>query len=132
MDPVETARGGEASSDVNLRAIVAFGAGLIVFVSIVLLLLGWLFTSFAARQAKLDAPPSPLAETQTRPLEPRLQVDPAQALREMRAAEDAILKSYGWVDHTAGIVRIPIDRAIEVLVERGLPVRATQPGSRKD
>ena len=40
----------------------------------------------------------------------------------MRAAEDAVLSSYGWVNEAAGFVRIPIDRAIERVVEQGLPV----------
>jgi hypothetical protein len=41
----------------------------------------------------------------------------------MQAAEDSLLKSYGWIDRERGIVRIPIDRAIEILAQRGLPVR---------
>jgi hypothetical protein len=42
----------------------------------------------------------------------------------MRAEEDKILKSYAWIDKEKNIVRIPIDRAIDILAERGLPVRA--------
>jgi hypothetical protein len=38
----------------------------------------------------------------------------------------AILHSYGWVDEQAGLVRIPITRAMELLTERGLPVRPPQ------
>ena len=33
------------------------------------------------------------------------------------------LDTYGWVDHDNGIVRIPIDRAIDATVQRGLPAR---------
>jgi DNA-binding GntR family transcriptional regulator len=47
----------------------------------------------------------------------------------MLAAETAILHSYGWVDRDAGIVRIPIERAIEILAERGLPTRDQGQGS---
>jgi len=42
----------------------------------------------------------------------------------MRAEEDKILKNYGWIDQEKGIVRIPIDRAIEILAQRGLPARS--------
>ena len=42
----------------------------------------------------------------------------------MRRAEDALLKNYGWIDQKTGIVRIPVDRAIELLAKRGLPARA--------
>ncbi len=50
-------------------------------------------------------------------------------LEELRAAEDAVLHSYGWVDRPAEIVRMPIERAMEVLIERGLPARAQPPES---
>jgi hypothetical protein len=86
----------------------------------VLLLIGWLFDYFAARQAKLDVPISPLAVSQQAPPEPRLEVVLDQVLREVRADDEAMLYSYAWVDQQAGTVRIPIDRAMTLLTERGL------------
>jgi hypothetical protein len=53
--------------------------------------------------------------------EPRLEVKPGASLTELRAAEDADLNSYGWVDRNTGTVRIPIDRAMQLLIDRGLP-----------
>jgi hypothetical protein len=41
--------------------------------------------------------------------------------QKLRAEEDAVLTSYAWVDKPGGFVRIPVDRAMELLVERGLP-----------
>lgn len=41
----------------------------------------------------------------------------------LRLREERILSTYGWTDETAGTVRIPIDRAVELLLKRGLPVR---------
>jgi hypothetical protein len=58
---------------------------------------------------------------------PRLQPDPARELAEMRAQEDALLHSYGWVDRSAGVVRIPIERAMQLTLDRGLPVRKSVP-----
>jgi hypothetical protein len=106
--------------DVQTRPIVAFAVGLIMLTGVVLLLMGWLFHYFAGRQAKLDVPTSPLAVTQERPPEPHLEVVLDQELRQLRADEQAMLYSYGWVDQQAGIVRIPIDRAMTLLTERGL------------
>jgi hypothetical protein len=40
-------------------------------------------------------------------------------LRALRAAENAILEHYGWVDRDKGVVHIPIDRAMDLLAERG-------------
>lgn len=51
-----------------------------------------------------------------------LVVEPT-ALQGFRAREDAELRTYGWVDQNAGIVRIPIERAKELALERGFPTR---------
>jgi hypothetical protein len=112
-------------SDVNIRAIFGFGAGLIVVAVVVHLLIYVLFAFFDARE-HLSAPAEyPLAAAQeTRlPPEPRLQTDPREDLSALRAKEDDILGSYGWVDRNAGIVRIPIEAAMKVTLERGLPAR---------
>src|ERR1700746_2989370 len=53
--------------------------------------------------------------------QPRLEVKPGASLAELRDAEDADLNSYGWIDRNAGTVRIPIDRAMQLILERGLP-----------
>jgi len=42
-------------------------------------------------------------------------------MQEMLRAENAQLQSYGWVDRSIGMVRMPIDRAMELVVEQGLP-----------
>jgi hypothetical protein len=58
------------------------------------------------------------------PPEPRLEETPAPDLKAFRDSEEKALTSYGWVDQKAGVVRIPIDRAIELTAQRGLPSRA--------
>jgi hypothetical protein len=52
---------------------------------------------------------------------PRLEVKGPADLATFRAAEEADLNSYGWVNRNSGITRIPIDRAMQLLLERGLP-----------
>ena len=85
----------------------------------------WYLRAVEKEEAAVDRPVSPLAATLPEvPPEPRLQVTPAVDLATARAREDALLSSYGWIDAKSGLVRIPIDRAIEVLAERGLPARA--------
>jgi len=54
---------------------------------------------------------------------PRLETDERNQLNQIRTQEDDLLDSYGWVDEPAGTVRIPIQRAMDLLVQRGLPVR---------
>jgi hypothetical protein len=55
--------------------------------------------------------------------QPQLQLNPHDDLVSLRAREDMVLNGYGWVDRTNGVVRIPVERAIELLAQRGLPTR---------
>jgi hypothetical protein len=55
------------------------------------------------------------------PPEPRIEVAPYEQLQKLREHEDHILNSYAWVDKSAGTVRVPIDRAIDMLAAKGLP-----------
>ncbi|HEV2330417.1 MAG TPA: hypothetical protein VGY56_16670 [Verrucomicrobiae bacterium] len=55
---------------------------------------------------------------------PYLTVDDDHAQRlALYAGQNQKLNSYGWVDRSNGIVRIPIDRAMDLLMQRGLPTR---------
>jgi hypothetical protein len=55
---------------------------------------------------------------------PRLQVVPAEDLRKFREREEAELNTYGWINRTAGVVRIPVTRAMELVLQRKLPSRS--------
>jgi hypothetical protein len=111
-------------SDVDIRGILVFGAALIV-AAIVIHFGTWiLFKYFDAREAQRVVPMYPLAAQGNRePPGPRLQTNPREDMRELRARDEEILTSYGWVDKNAGVVRIPIDEAMKLVVERGLPTR---------
>jgi hypothetical protein len=114
------------TSDVNIRAILAFGAALFAVAVAVHVLIYGMFGYFDSREG-IQAPAEyPLAASQghREPPEPRLQTDPRQDLADMRAKEDEQLQSYGWVDKNAGVVRIPIDAAMKLTLERGLPARS--------
>ena len=123
------------TSDVNVRGIFGFGIGLAVGTALVALLL---FGAFSVMVERFNPAPTPTASplTRTRPTvpesrqhaeaafpEPRLQPDAAEDLVKYREAEQRHLNSYGWVDQNAGVVHIPIERAKELTLQRGLPVR---------
>ena len=61
------------------------------------------------------------------PPEPRLQAHPIKDLEELRKAETELLTTYGWVDKSAGTVRIPVARAIELLAQRAGDTGAATP-----
>lgn len=56
-----------------------------------------------------------------RPSGPLIEADPHAHLVALRLKEDSVLTSYGWVNEDSGIVRVPVDRAIELMVKKGLP-----------
>jgi len=72
----------------------------------------------------------PLAPSTQIPPQPRLQEHPWEELQQLRARENKELATYGWQDQKAGIVRIPISRAIDMVAEKGLPYQqAGQPAA---
>jgi hypothetical protein len=113
--------GGYERRDLSLRAIVVFGIFVAASVLLSILVAYWLFWYSADEAARTGPRLSPLAQ-QEAPQGPRLQVNAPGDLRKFRAQEDALLDSYGWINREAGSVHIPIDRAMRLLVERGLPV----------
>ena len=59
-----------------------------------------------------------------------MQINERTELNDIRKREEDILSTYGWVDQNAGTVHIPIDRAMDLLAQQGLPVRQSgQPAS---
>src|SRR4029453_14398653 len=112
---------GHETRDFNMRVIVLFGASLAALLAGSLVLMALLFTLFnvtppgdGVRGGTGAAPPP-------RPPGPPLQASPTRDMQDMLQAENAQLHSYGWVDRSAGMVRMPIDRAMEFVVRQGLP-----------
>ena len=58
--------------------------------------------------------------------EPQLEIDERTELNKVRLSEEDRLSTYDYIDKDAGTVRIPIDRAMDLLVQRGLPTRTRQ------
>lgn len=112
---------GYEKRDISARVVLISVAILVVFiVASFIVLKGYLSLRFGQ--------PEPEAATTQRATElthagPELLITPDMGLPELLAAEDSVLTSYGWVHPDSGIVRIPIDRAISILAEKGLPVR---------
>lgn len=106
--------------DVNIRWMAYFGVALVVLLVGSAVLMWWLFDIFDIESRRVDAP-TLTAESQPVPPGPRLQASPAQDMREMLAAERRLLEHYAWVEPSAGVVRIPIERAMEWVVTQGLP-----------
>lgn len=113
------------SGDIDVRSVSKFVIGLVVLVVGAALLMWFLFDRYAASAVRNSPEPDPmtLADPRKEPPEPRLQQYPVMDLKQFRAGEDEVLHSYGWVDAAKGVVRIPVERAMELVAKEGLPVR---------
>lgn len=107
-------------SDFSARAIRWFVvglAGLLVFTAIICGAMLWVFLALVP-SAKEHLPSLPEARVAM----PVLQADPYKDAEQIKLQTSRRLNSYGWVDRNSGIVHIPIERAMRILVDRGMPL----------
>jgi len=117
--------GAHETRDVSFPPVVMTSLITVAVVMLSFVTMWWLLTYMTTQEIKGQGEMNALIPDVRRemPPEPRLQVDPILDIQALHAAEKKILESYGWVDKSAGVVRLPIERAIELTAERGLPTR---------
>lgn len=122
---------GHETTDFALRPVVVGAIFLVAMSAFAFVAMRWLFVAYELREQRLNPPPSALAAAQEMqlPPEPRLQAHPVADLKQLRAAEESVLSTYGWVDARQGVVRIPVSRAMEILAKSPPPARAENGGS---
>jgi hypothetical protein len=134
-----TGHGSYERRDIGVGAVLYFLVGLAASIMLVYFLADGLYSFLSKRVESEQAPVSPLvtnapADTRHLPIDyrdylkqnfpsPQLEIDERTQLDGIRTEEANILSTYGWVDQKAGIVRIPIDRAMDLIAQRGLAVR---------
>jgi hypothetical protein len=121
-DETKQQRSGHQASEINLRLVTWTAVGLMISVIAVCLTVGGLFSLFKGQYAS-ETPASRVTTPGRLPPAPRLQTSLTSDLQQLLEAENAKLNSYGWIDKRAGVVRIPINRAMDLLAQRGLPAR---------
>jgi len=133
-------RGNYERQDLQPSGILYFLLALAVATLLCILGLRGLFAFLEHHEKALQPPVNPLVAnvpTDTRRVapgypqsafpNPKLEEDERGQLNDVRMNEERVLYSYGWVDEKAGRVHIPIERAMDLLVQRGLPVRSQGP-----
>ncbi len=119
---------GHEDTTISVRGLVIAAFGLVATVVVCQLVLAWWLRGFKAEENKAEMlhPGRQEIDVVQFP-QPRLQESPPVELVQMVREEKARIASYGWVDPKAGIARIPVDRAMEILAEKGLPRVAAPP-----
>ena len=129
--------GGYERQDIGVAGVLYFLLGLLVAGLFIFFLVDGIYSYLDKRSAAEQAPVNPLVTNapedtrlipkdypQTEFPNPRLETDERGQLNSIRLQEEETLASYGYVDKNAGTIRIPIDRAMDLIAQRGLPVRA--------
>ena len=121
VDPAIRAAGHEPDQ-VNVRIILISGVALfgVMAGSFLLVFALWRGLDYATG----DDPTVGIASRDKTPVPPGVPVldaDQATQLIQLRESQLAWLNEYQWEDRAVGIARIPIERAMEILVKDGLP-----------
>jgi hypothetical protein len=129
--------GGYERTDIGTRGVLYFLAGLAVFGALAYLAAAGVYSYLDKRSAAQQAPVNPLvtnAPADTRHISkdypqgafpnPKLEEDERGQLNGIRLNEENTLSTYDYIDKNAGTIRIPIDRAMDLIAQRGLPTRA--------
>jgi hypothetical protein len=114
---------GYEHSDAEPRSLLHWGAWLIAVLVVVFFSMAWLF-GFYGKVQSLGKPASPFENARVLPPAPRLQVEPRAELHAYCEQQDKLLNTYGWADEHNGVVRIPVDRAMDLTLQQGLPARS--------
>ena len=128
---LETPPGAEYEhTDANTWIIVKFLVWLVISAVVIHFGLGLMY-GFLIEQSKETGvrqyPMAAPADERRLPATPRLQQFAPNELYQFRRGEEELLHRYGWMNKNAGTVHIPVEDAMRVLVERGLPARAQDP-----
>ena len=122
---------GYETRDANVRGVFGFLVALTLGMVFTLLVCWGLFKYLSTKPTGPE-PASPFASTRQLPTGPQLQVNPREDLLRFREQQLKSLESYQWVNRSAGIVQVPIERAMDRLIEKGLPVAPASPDTQPD
>jgi hypothetical protein len=116
------AQTGEFDREISVGRILWSGVWLTAGTLVFALLMWWFLRGIKAYEDHNEVAVAPMMaqNPQQPPPGPPLQNDPAQDMAKMRAEEDASLDRAGWVDQPGGTLRVPVDMAIEAVLQRGI------------
>jgi hypothetical protein len=112
---------GYETRDANTRGVLGFLIVLGIVLVFTAIVCWGMFKYYSASRASLT-PASPFSNVRQLPAGPQLQVNPRQDLLKFRGQQEQALESYSWENKEDGTVRVPIERAMDILLKQGLPV----------
>ena len=117
-------------TDADAKQISIWTISIFVTIFAGMIAMAALLFGFLKFPAPLDRPPTAAEYERTLPPAPRLQVNQSGDLQQFRTHEEDVLSTYGR-EPNSGAVRIPIDKAIDIVASRGALPAATAPAVKK-
>lgn len=109
---------GHEPQTVSIRGVAIAGISVVVLVSAAFFVIAGLEALFGSRRIPAEAG---LEMAEPRLEEPPLDANQQVALQQLRERENRLLTNYAWVNPQDRVARIPVDRAMELIVTEGLP-----------
>ena len=109
--------GRHEKTDMDPKVVLYFASALVAGLIGIHLGLWWMFHQLEQQQARRDTGRSLVNVIEPTP-EPRLQINPQDDLEELMRQENEILTTYRWIDREKGTARIPVERAMQLFIQR--------------
>ncbi|MGH9736697.1 MAG: hypothetical protein ACRD8A_19170 [Candidatus Acidiferrales bacterium] len=118
-----TREDGYERRDASVRGLLLLGLGLAIALAFIGFAMKWTFDWLSAESPRGN-PAASFVQGRPLPPGPRLQAMPHEDLGSYCSGQVQELNTYGWIDKQNGIVHIPIDRAMDIVMQQGFPARA--------
>ncbi len=116
-----TSGSGHETKDVDVTSILLIAFGLLMTLVVVAIVVWITLRHLRSERSSQTASTSSLTAQVAQFPEPQLQINPTIDLAELRVRDARELNDYGWIDRKAGVARVPIERAMQLLLQKGLP-----------
>lgn len=130
MDPHSSHSGAPyapEASDANIPLVVWTGVGILFTVVLCAVIVVF---QYRFELAMLPKKPEGVFSTQGKlPPQPRLQAFPAKDLVEFQHQQASKAETFGWADKQAGVARVPVEKAMDMILKNGLPVVLAKPAA---
>lgn len=117
----ERARYQHESTDASGRSVVWAAVVIIMILALSGFFVFSLFIYFGGNRYAILSETQAMLEAERVPPPPHLHAQPGVGFQKLREEKEKLLYSYGWINKENGIIHIPIEQAMNLLVEKGLP-----------
>lgn len=115
------------TTDAKAKPILYYGIALLLLTLVSLVLMWFFYAALDKYETSQDTPSFFVKDERWQAPDIQLETHPSKERQEYAKEQEELQSSYGWIDPANEIVRVPVERAVEIALEKGFPVRETFP-----